>query len=101
MFLPKSLSNLANNLGEDKTKFGEITQHFTVENIDLAIRKGVFPYEYVDCNSKLKDTTLPPRPKFYNSLTDRDNHISKKGYVFTFPKKNLNLINQYTWDFLF
>ncbi|KAE9522107.1 hypothetical protein AGLY_017495 [Aphis glycines] len=79
MFLPESLSNLAINLGEDKSKFREITKHFTIENIDLVIRKGVFPYEYVDCNSKLNDTTLPPRYKFYNSLTD--DHISKKHYM--------------------
>jgi len=79
MFMSESLSNLATNLVEDKTRFREINHHFPVENIDLVIRKGVFPYEYVDCNSKLKDTSLPPRIKFYNSLTD--DHISKKDYI--------------------
>jgi len=46
MFISESLSNLA----EDKSRFREIIHHFSLENIDLVIRKGVFPYEYVDCN---------------------------------------------------
>ncbi|KAE9525584.1 hypothetical protein AGLY_014111 [Aphis glycines] len=71
MFLPESLSNLATNL-------------------------GVFPYEYVDCNSKLKDTTLPPRSKFYNSL--KDDHISKNDYMHAcnvwekFKRKTLDVL---------
>lgn len=79
MIMSESLSNLATNLAEDKTRFREIIHHFSLENINLVIWKGVFPYEYVDSNLKLKETTLPPRSEFYNSLTD--NYISKKDYM--------------------
>ncbi|XP_060859920.1 uncharacterized protein LOC132937114 [Metopolophium dirhodum] len=97
MFMSESLSNLATNLAEDKTRFREINHHFPLENIDLVIRKGVFPYEYVDCNSKLKDTSLPPRIKFYNSLTD--DHISKKDYMHAcnvWEKFNIKTLGEYS-----
>jgi len=43
--------------------------NLSAENFDLLTRKGIFPYEYIDCVEKLKDTCLPPRESFYNSLT--------------------------------
>ncbi|XP_011859764.1 PREDICTED: uncharacterized protein LOC105557193 [Vollenhovia emeryi] len=38
-------------------------------DFDLLTRKGVFPYEYVDCANKLQDPRLPPRESFFSSLT--------------------------------
>ncbi|XP_018307240.1 DNA polymerase-like [Mycetomoellerius zeteki] len=40
-----------------------------MEDFDLFTRKGVFPYEYVDCIEKLEETELPSRELFYSSLT--------------------------------
>ena len=34
------------------------------------MRKGVYPYDYVDCMKKLDETILPPKEAFYSKLTD-------------------------------
>ena len=41
----------------------------TAEKFDLISRKGIFPYEYVDCEEKLRETDLPARECFHSSLT--------------------------------
>jgi len=41
----------------------------STENFNLLTRKGIFPYEYIDCFEKLEETCLPPRESFYSSLT--------------------------------
>ena len=33
-------------------------------------RKGVYPYDYIDCLKKLDETSLPPKETFYSKLTD-------------------------------
>ena len=33
------------------------------------LRKGVYPYDYVDCMKKLDETSLPPKEAFYSKLT--------------------------------
>jgi len=43
--------------------------NLSAENFDLLTRKGIFPYEYIDCVDKLEETELPPRESFYSSLT--------------------------------
>ena len=34
------------------------------------LRKGVYPYDDVDCLKKLDETSLPPKEAFYSKLTD-------------------------------
>jgi len=41
----------------------------SARRISIYSRKGIFPYEYVDCVEKLKNTCLSPRESFYSSLT--------------------------------
>ena len=33
------------------------------------MRKGVYPYAYVDCKTKLDETSIPPKEAFYFKLT--------------------------------
>ena len=33
------------------------------------LRKGVYPYDYVDCMNKIDETSLPPKEAFYSKLT--------------------------------
>ncbi|VDI48620.1 Hypothetical predicted protein [Mytilus galloprovincialis] len=75
-FLLSSLDNLAKNLTPDqfktvKARFGD--RH------ELMIRKGVFPYEYMDGPAKLEETYLPPKEAFYSTLSGED--ISDEDYT--------------------
>ncbi|XP_050064503.1 LOW QUALITY PROTEIN: uncharacterized protein LOC126553366 [Aphis gossypii] len=75
----ESLSSLADNLSEDKTRFRETLKIFSLSTLNLVTRKGVFPYEYIDHPNKLNETCLPPKQFFYNSLKDED--ISDEDYA--------------------
>ena len=44
----------------------------------LLLRKGVYPYEYMDSWERFKETSLPPKQSFYSELNVED--ISDKDY---------------------
>ena len=44
----------------------------------LLLRKGVYPYEYMDSWEKFDETTLPPKESFYSNLNLED--ISNEDY---------------------
>ena len=54
----------------------------------LLLRKGLYPYEYMDSWERFNETSLPPKKAFYRELTveditDKDyNHAQKVWRVF-------------------
>ncbi|XP_011878101.1 PREDICTED: uncharacterized protein LOC105567657 [Vollenhovia emeryi] len=81
-FLSTSLDRLASFLHRDKLKI--VRSEFSTlssDDFDLLTRKGIFPYEYVDCVDKLQDPCLPPPPResFFSSLTGVT--VSESDYV--------------------
>ena len=64
-----------------------------ISKIILVLRKGVYPYEYLDDWEKFNETTLPEREEFYSKLnvediTDADYTHAKRVYK-NFEIKNL------------
>ena len=66
-FMATSLDSLANNLPDNMfnnlSYFYEEQDNYK-EKLKLLKRKGVYPYDYMDCFEKLFETTLPPIEKF-------------------------------------
>ena len=67
-FMAESLDSLVNNLPEDA--FNNLKRYYTGDKLSLVMRKGVYPYEYMDSLERLKETQLPPREAFYSRLND-------------------------------
>ncbi|KYM93731.1 hypothetical protein ALC62_15669 [Cyphomyrmex costatus] len=79
-FLASSLDKLSSFLSKDKLPvLRREFSHLSEENFNLLTRKGVFPYEYIDCSEKLNELCLPPRESFYSSLTD--DTVSESDYA--------------------
>ena len=72
--MPTSLEKLVGNLNE----FKEMKKLYKDDQLNLLLRKGVYPYDYVSCLEKLDDTNLPPKEAFYNKLNDEN--ISNSDY---------------------
>ncbi|KAE9529175.1 hypothetical protein AGLY_011971 [Aphis glycines] len=74
-FLSSSLDKLTNYL--EKHQFKDLSKYFPEEHLNLVTRKLAYPYEYMDCEEKFNETCLPPREKFYSSLTGKNITIEK------------------------
>ena len=78
-FMNSSLENLVANLAkEGSSKFHHLAQHFSEEKLPILLRKGVYPYDYVETPINFQDRSLPPPTTFYNILTAQ--HISHEDY---------------------
>ena len=73
-FMQKSLAELAGNL----TRHENLGRYFAGELLELVKRKGVYPYDYVNCIERLRETSLPPIECFYSRLNDEG--ISQEDY---------------------
>ena len=94
-FMSSSIDALSANLLKDgKQNF----KHTLKEEIDedqsnLLLKKGVYPYEYMDSFERFDETMLPPKEKFYSNLIEcgiTDNEYNHAIHVWnTFNIKNL------------
>ena len=66
-FMASSLENLVK--ATNKSDF-KITKSEFGDKTDIILRKGVYPYEYIDSLDRFNKTQLPPIDKFYSKLSD-------------------------------
>ncbi|XP_074109263.1 uncharacterized protein LOC141534021 [Cotesia typhae] len=95
-FMASSLEKLASYL-DDKDK--QITRlHYPdPDKFKLAIRKGAFPYEYIDSIERLDETQLPNQESFYSKLTNST--ISDDDYAFAqvvWSEFKINTLGEYS-----
>jgi len=78
-FLNASLDQLVSNLSVDGSKKFPNMKHYMKNKypdlqqdaIELLLRKGVYPYDYMDSADKFSETCLPPIEAFYNALSEQ------------------------------
>ena len=76
--MAKSLDSRANNLPDNM--FNNLSYFYEEQaKLELLKRKGVYPYDYMDCFERLSETTLPPIESFYSELNKSG--ISEDNYT--------------------
>ena len=66
-FMNSSLDSLVNNLARGGGEFFGF-ENYSNHQRKLLIRKGIYPYEYMDSWDRFEETTLPPVSSFYSKL---------------------------------
>ena len=90
-FMSCGLDSLVKNLtgdGKDDSRIMHTKNRFQ-EKTSLCLRKGVYPYDYMDSPERLLETQLPPKSAFYSKLNNKD--ISDEDYTPTLKKFGKNL----------
>ena len=79
-FLPTSLAGLVEDLvNENPSNFKLMEKEYQDEDKrSLLLRKGVYPYTWMDKETKFDVLSLPPKEAFYDDLAK--NHISNEDY---------------------
>ena len=86
-FMRTSVEKLVRNL--DKPSFEHTGKYFRGEELDLMLRKGVYPYEYMTGVQRFCEKSLPPKEEFASLLgagviSESDtialSHISEEDY---------------------
>lgn len=99
-FLPTSLENLVENLAQDGLQAFPhlLTETDSEEEAQLLLRKGVYPYEYMDSFDRFDEQTLPDKEHFYSTIkqesisdADYDHAFSESGYD-VFRRVSLSLL---------
>jgi hypothetical protein len=79
-FLNCSLAKLVENLSSHGVeKFKMIHRFIDSDKINLALRKGVYSYDYMTSEELFAETKLPAKEIFYSNLTEQD--ISHEDYA--------------------
>ena len=76
-FMAASLDSLVKNL--PKESFKNLTEFYQGDELNLLLRKGVFPYDWFDNFNRLSNTELPPKDAFHSILNDSE--ISEEDYI--------------------
>ena len=66
-FMSSSLDSPVNNLAKGGHKFSGF-ENYSDRQRELLIRKGIYPYEYMDSWDKFEETSLNRTEKFYSNL---------------------------------
>ena len=66
-FISSSLDSLVNNLARGGEQFFGF-EEYNENQYKLLIKKGIYPYEYMNDWDKFKETKLPPKEAFYSKL---------------------------------
>ena len=74
-FMSSSLDKLVSNLPKDAFEY--TSEQFKHNRLNLMIRKGVYPYDFMDSFNKFHEK-LPSKKEFYSQLNDQ--HISEEDY---------------------
>ena len=69
-FMAASLDSLVKNL--PKESFKNLTEFYKGDQLNLLLRKGVFPYDWFDNFNRLYVDNLPPKESFHSRLNDTD-----------------------------
>jgi len=75
-FMASSLDALSKNLSKEQCN--NVKSRYTGEQLDLVLRKGVYPYDYMDSLERLDETQLPSKAAFYSKLNNTE--ISDEDY---------------------
>ena len=66
-FMSSSLDSLVNNLAKGNHKFWGF-EEYNDKQRELLIRKGIYPYEYMDSWDQFNDSKMSSKDKFYSNL---------------------------------
>ena len=50
-------------------QFVNLKKYYSGKQLSILLRKGIYPYDYVDCMTKLDETSPPSKEDFYSKLT--------------------------------
>jgi len=75
-FMASSIDALSKNLSKEQCK--NVKSRYFGKQLDLVLRKGVYPYEYMDSLERLNETQLPSKTAFYSKLNETE--ISDEDY---------------------